>query len=156
MCDACTYYKSEAARNKDFRQGAINPDVYDEEVNYSPKTKAKKTKKRYPGCPGNDKGPHIYVWTTEKNNHTLFFEHYGFHKYEKRICVGCNHVDRKRTTQAYRERNAREKDKAARRGQRTYKYWTFEDHDEEYREVRRRYISRHGWDEYAYNGMWWA
>lgn len=153
MCKAC-YSTPQWNEIHYKRQGAVDPDDFYKEVNYRPKAKAKKAKKRYPGCPGNDKGPHVYMWTTEKNREDLFFDYYGFHKHEKKVCVGCGHVDKSRTTAEYDERNSKEKDKAYRKGRHVWNFWGFENYDEEYRAVRAAYIKRRGWDEYAYGGWW--
>ena len=152
MCKHC--WDEGGPHHKDFIRGGVDPEDFEKEVNYHPKQKKSKKAKKYPGCPGNDKGPHIYVWTTEHNKSTLFLDYFGFHRYEQKVCCGCGHMDRRRKTPEYEERNAKEKDKAVRRGERVWKYWSFEDFDEGYREKRSRYIRQRGWDDYVYGWPW--
>lgn len=150
MCKHC-WGDDRSVHHKDWIRGWAD-DGY-EETRHRASAKSK-TKKKYPGCPGNDRGPHVYVWTTEKNHDSLFFDFYGFHKYEKMVCAGCGNVNKIATTEEYRKRNDKFKERRVRRGERVWKWIAFEDYDEEYREKRRRYISRNGYTNYLYSTLW--
>lgn len=76
-----------------FRQGGVGTEDFEDEFRHvkSAKTKARPKK----GCPGNDYNEHVYVWVAETRDapwlsEDLFFEFYGFHKYEYKVCAGCD------------------------------------------------------------------
>ena len=58
------------------------------------KTKVKETN-RHVGCPGNNDGPHVYVWTKEIYSTTfsryrnVLAYFYFLSAYEYKICAGC-------------------------------------------------------------------
>lgn len=151
----CTCNWCDPSAYRDFKDGAVAPEFGEEEINYSPKKRRKNSVKKYPGCPGNDRGSHVYIWTTEYNTPNLFSDYYGFHKREKKICAGCEHIDKTRLTDEYRERNDKFKEKRARRGERIWKWISFEDYDEDYRAARKHCRDRYGWHEYIYDGYMW-
>lgn len=99
------------------RQGAVEVSDFDEEPRYRKVTtgkrwnynKKKPRKKTRPGCPENNFGPHLFVWTTElESEKTLFFKFYGFHKYQREVCCGCG----KRRNSELTERYIKRKDRA--------------------------------------------
>lgn len=82
-------WSDEPDTHADFIHGGVPvEDFADEPVRWKKKSK-RETPKKKPGCPGNDGGPHIYIWTTEKNFEDLFYKFFGFHKREFRYCAGC-------------------------------------------------------------------
>jgi hypothetical protein len=103
MCRACQQYKKEYSKVQDVRNGAVEADDFEKEVNYRPKKKVK-SRSRAPGCAGNDGGKHIYVWTSEGQMEDLFFMYFKFHKHEQKLCAGCMKRDsgtRSRYTERY-------------------------------------------------------
>ena len=151
MCSGC--YSDPAWDEIHYRrQGAVGVEDFYKEVNYTKKSK-KKNVKKYPGCPGNEGKAHIYVWTTEFNGKSLFFDFYGFHKFEKKICAGCGHKDRSRRTEEYNRRNEKVFAKREPRRHSSIRWFSFEDYDDEYREKRSAYTKRWGWD-YEYISSW--
>lgn len=164
MCWDC--YAEPHDRYKEIKQGGVDPEDFYMEVNYSPKRKSKKKreKKKYPGCPGNEGKAHIYVWTTEREFQDLFYRYFGFSKYQSNICVGCGKRNGVKNSDKYEARKQREWDKrytvTVKRGEPvprygwryrpSFKYWQWENELPEYREYRREYISRYGYNQYVY------
>lgn len=73
---------------KNIRQGAGEDAFWDEDelVTFPSQTKKKKHK-RHQGCPGNDNGAHVYVWTLDEND---WWRHYfPNEKREAKMCAGC-------------------------------------------------------------------
>lgn len=83
--------RAELTEYKDARRGACEDAFWDEDelVDYRRSPASRKKRKRAPGCEGNDGGPHIYVWTSEREWEDAFFRYFGFHKYEYKRCAGC-------------------------------------------------------------------
>ena len=136
-CDYCV-------GGRDKRYGLINADDGWEET---PHRKAGKTKarKRVPGCPENDGGPHVYVWTTEGMQKGLFFEYFGFHRAEHKICAGC------RKGAPYRSgATRRPTERYVKKFKPVGRYCRPEYEHEGYRAFRNQYIDRHGWPSYLY------
>lgn len=147
MCYECYGYGEKPS----VRRQMVEVEDFYEEVNYQPKKKDKRGVKRYPGCPENNRGPHVYAWTTEFNGPSLFFDYFGFHKRERKVCVGCLHEDARRFTEEYNNRNEREFAKRPPRRYSKLRWFRFEDHDEGYRAKRKAYLQRYGWDyDYIY------
>lgn len=72
---------------KDGRRGACEDAFWDEdELVDFPRASRKKRKPRK-GCPGNDFGPHVYVWVPYGD----FYEDYPWtsNRYEIKVCCGC-------------------------------------------------------------------
>lgn len=115
MCSSC--YSDPAWDEIHYRrQGAVDVDDFDKEVNYQTRMKgrgykskrAKKPKDR--GCEGNDFGAHVYVWTVEENKDALwsfmmpneeYFKQTGFYRYEYLRCAGCGRVKKQRFTEQF-------------------------------------------------------
>lgn len=97
---------------KNYRRGGVEPEDFEAEVNYRPKKK-EKVPVKHTGCTGNDGKAHVYVWTTEfeptgyytpwwtERKEPSFFKEYGFHEYERFVCVGCGHKKKSRYTEEY-------------------------------------------------------
>ena len=81
-----------------------------EETPYRPRRKKETPKKR--GCPENDFGPHIYVWTTLATNswsqfleeNDSFFGRHGFRRREYKVCCGCGKQQSSRYTEEMQKR----------------------------------------------------
>lgn len=106
MCSNCKMDPADVARFRQ-RQGAVEVSDFDDEIPYRhPKRRKKKARTR--GCPGNDGGPHVYVWTTELGNDFIdrwlgarYYEQYGFAPYEYKRCAGCLKKIKMRATADY-------------------------------------------------------
>jgi hypothetical protein len=144
----------------DFKHGGVDIDDFDAEVNYQKRIakKNKKAKKRYPGCPENNNGPHVYVWTTEFRGERLFKDYFGFHKYEEKRCAGCGHKDSSRLTEEYNARNSKEFTKYKRKNpNRRYlrlRWWRFETYDEGFKNKERSAWQRWGYGKSDYFWEW--
>lgn len=137
------------------RQGAVDIEDFDDEPRYrkpgsSTGYNYNNKSKRVPrGCPENNNKSHVWVWTTEFEPTDIFFEHFGFHKRESKVCCGCGKIDKTRETEEYMRRKEHEWRKRtggefeAKRGEPLplrgrYRigasFWAFrwEDYDEEY------------------------
>jgi len=100
------------------RQGAVEVEDFDDEVRIR-KSKKKAPKPRQRGCPGNDHGAHVYVWTTEleptgylviswnQKKYPSFYKKHGFHRQEAYACVGCGTVKKRRYTEQMQKRIAK-------------------------------------------------
>lgn len=174
MCDCCS-----SKSHKDFIRGGVEADDFDKEVNYQTRIKGRgfkgrKKEKTRPGCPENNYGPHIYVWTTEFEEEDLFFKHYGYHKREREFCAGCGKRRHgSRVTERYEKVRKRKYEKMygdgtnvprgtprpRRRGDRkpTYKYWSWEKYDEAFvTKVEAHNAKHHGWEgKYYISGYLW-
>lgn len=91
--------------HKQFTQGGVGLDDFVDTIKHVKKADPKKhVKKR--GCPGNDYKAHVYVWVPEVDTSPWksdreFFDFYGFHKYEYKICAGCEKRTNFRLTEEY-------------------------------------------------------
>lgn len=169
---------------KIFRRGGVPVEDFDEEIRYrhAPNKKKKSKSPRSKdnrGCQMNDGGPHIYVWTTERNIEDLFFRFYGFHKWEKEYCCGCGIRRGTQLTERYLKVKERKYKKltngaefnvnrgepvATRRWSSRYQYlpgysfFQWEDRDEEYKAYRSEYIKKNGYNEYVDGNRysWWV
>ena len=165
MCKHC-WDDTETDHHKDFIRGGVPIDDFEKEVNYQKniKKKNKKSKTR-PGCPGNEYKAHIYVWTTETAFRDFFYDYYGFSKTQHRVCVGCGKHNGSKPSDEYLKVKERRWAKLAtpengvpvsrwryRRNRHlvVFKYWSWENYDEDYRKARREYIDRNGWPSYLY------
>lgn len=112
MCRCCKMDPSEDARYR-LRQGEIPIEDFDEEVRYRRPSRGRgysynKKRKREPrGCPANNNKAHVWVWTTEKEITDIFFNYFGFHKRETKVCCGCGKVSKTRETEEYMRRKER-------------------------------------------------
>ena len=181
MCWDC-YDHPKGDPYKIFRQGGVPVEDFDDEIpfRHSPRRVKKKgaRAKENRGCPGNNNGEHVYVWTTEFNVEDLFFRFYGFHKYERERCCGCNSRRRgTRLTEEYvkiKERRYRKLTAGGefnvKRGEpvpmryrggikRLPSYWAYawENFDEDYQKFRKDYIKMYGRNDYVYGNRydWW-
>lgn len=169
MCKSCkmndreieTFYR---------RQGMVDAEDFDDEPRYRhPKRRRRtnKTKTR-PGCPDNNFGPHVPIWTTEFNRTDyLFYKVFGWHKWEKNICAGCGKKMGTRKTERYikiAERKYRAKyggpenmprgEPRSRWGVRRsppFHYFAWERDNAEYAEALDRYKVQHG---FYYDAEW--
>lgn len=173
MCSSCKMDPHEEKRFR-YRQGAVDVDDFYIEVNYQTRMKGRGFKRKNekpktrPGCPENDFGPHVYVWTTEGQIEDLFFRYFGFHKYQRRICAGCGKMDGTKHSDAYHERNEREYNKrypstaftikrgapVGRREIRSnyrpkLRWFSFESYDDGYVKYEKDYIARNGWNSFV-------
>lgn len=175
MCKGCKMDPREMAKFRE-RQGAVDVDDFYKEVNYQTRMKgrggmtwgrASKRRKNKAGCPSNNYGPHIYVWTTEGQEDNFFSDYYGFFKYEYETCCGCGKTRKSRKSEQYEKVKARKWAKkygdeySMKRGEpvgrfasgRTrYSWWNWESYDEDYMEARQEYFNRRGFTSYYYNG----
>ena len=86
MCEMCRDPWKVA--RKDFRRGGVDPEDFYAETPHRKKSKKKHV--RNP-CPETGKA-HVYVWAVETDEYETFFKkHYGFEKFEVRVCCGCGH-----------------------------------------------------------------
>lgn len=178
MCKHCWDY-NETDHHKDFIRGGVRAEDFDDIPRYRhPKRRTKKKSaraKKNHGCTGNDNGPHVYVWTTETQVEDLFFRFYGYHKFEKEVCVGCRNYRRKQTTARYEKIRARVYKKMyggpfdVKRGspvpkyqwrnrKPSYDYFSWEVYDEKFIEYRRQYIEKYGENIYTMGNKydWWT
>lgn len=168
MCWDC--YNDGIDPYKEFRQGGVSIEDFDEEIKYRhPKNKKKSraVKKTRAGCPETDYSAHVYVWTTEREVENLFFKFYGYHARESEICVGCGKKRKSRHTEKYEKRKAREWKKvygdefSVKRGEvvpraaygPSYRWWHWESRDQKFREFREEYARTHG--ENPWSLMWY-
>lgn len=90
-----------------FVQGGVDVDDFEEEYAFNHKRISKKKTRPKKGCPGNDYNEHVYVWVPDtedtpwRSDDKLFFDFYGFQKYEREICAGCDKRMRMRLTVEY-------------------------------------------------------
>jgi hypothetical protein len=84
----------------------------DELVDYvRVRKKNKKRPKKKRGCPGNDFGPHVYVWQPMISLYSWwpeagpdpFFAKHGFHRREEKVCCGCPKRDGFRYTEQFQK-----------------------------------------------------
>lgn len=164
MCKACTYWKKEWAKVQDVRDGAIEPDDFEKEVNYQKRLKKKNKRTRsYPGCPGNDGNAHVYIWTTETETPSFFEDYYGFPRRQRRVCAGCGKYSSSKLSDEYMAAKIRRWNKLPdvekgvpipwrynRRGMIRFAYWSWENDDADYMAARSDYIDQHGWSDYVW------
>jgi len=135
--------RGEAPNHADFIHGGVGEEDFADTFRHVKAAKRDRPKKK-PGCPGNDGGPHIYVWTTEYNIEDVFFKFFGFHRTERQYCAGCG--------------------KSAKRGSRhTERYvkkfqpvgrWSHPEHAHVgYAAFRKKWMVQHGWTHELY-GNW--
>lgn len=98
--------------HRDFTQGAVGIEDFDDTIKHVKKAAPKKPVKKK-GCPGNDFNAHVYVWAKEARDapwlgEDTFFKFYGFYKYEYKICAGCGRRDKCRLSEEYTKRFKRE------------------------------------------------
>lgn len=166
------------------RQGAVDVDDFYKEVNYQTRMKGRgwsrggshkqNGKPRKRGCPANNNKAHVYVWTTENNIEDLFFRFYGFHKWEKEFCCGCDNRRGRRLTERYlniKDRKYKKLTNGAefnvKRGEPVAQSWRFrrniipsysmfewETNDEEYMEYRKDYIKKNGYNSYVHGNRY--
>lgn len=76
--------RAELRDHKDIKRGAGEDAFWDEDelIDYRPSRKSKKKKK--PGCPENNNGPHVWVWV----------EWWPGSRYETKVCCGCEKRNR--------------------------------------------------------------
>ena len=82
----------EKDNHADFKHGGVDPSDFEEEVVRHRKKRGKKRPPKKKGCPGNDFGPHVYVWVPKVYVFDWWPE-YGVDKsnrYESKVCCGCN------------------------------------------------------------------
>lgn len=155
-------------QHADFVRGGVNENDFADDFPWRSKARKSKKKKRYPGCTGNDNGPHIYVWTTEGQESTLFYKHFGFAKFEKQTCCGCGKVWKTRDSERYEKIKHRKWTKLYgdgtnqprgrvlswkdRRFNRMpgYSYWAWESLDDEYVAKVRKHNQQAGWGDYIF------
>lgn len=167
--------------HKNYVRGGVEIDDFDKEVNYQTRLKGRSGNLRYkkekprPGCPENNYGPHVYVWTTEFEEEDLFSKHYGYHKREREFCAGCGkNRYRSRVTERYEKVRKRKYEKMYGDGTNvprgtprprrradykpTYKYWAWEKYDEAFvAKVEAHNAKHHDWkDKYYISGYLWA
>src|SRR5689334_17000767 len=90
--------KRDDANYKDLRRGAAEDAFWDEdEPVYMPRKKGKKRPSAKKGCPGNDDGPHVYIWVKVTKRY-LRWNGNGFFTmtYNEKTCCGCNKVTRRK------------------------------------------------------------
>lgn len=96
MCYDCW-----GSTHKDFVRGGVDVSDFEDTVTH-PKPAPKRARTR--GCPGNDHGAHVYVWTTEHCN-CGFSKRHGFHVFETYACAGCGKRMKTRKTEQYQKSN---------------------------------------------------
>lgn len=131
---------------KDGRRGGLEDAFWDEDelVDFPRKRRKKDPRTRRPGCIGNNNKQHVYVWTTERNTtDTLFYRYFRFHKYEKKICVGCGKQDGYRLSEQF-----------VKKFKSTHKWSSAENNHAGYRAYKSEYIRKHGWGSYIYDWPW--
>lgn len=98
-----------AVDRRDYRGGAVGEEDFSDEFRHKKKSARDKSKKKR-GCPENEFGPHIYVWTTEPEltgyfigwsgkRIASFHEENGFFRREHKICCGCGKKLKSRYTE---------------------------------------------------------
>lgn len=156
---------------KNYIRGGVEIDDFEKEVNYQTRLKGRsgyrrkfKKEKTRPGCPENNFGPHIYVWTSEfiSDDRDFFFRVFGWHKWEEKVCAGCEKTGRpSRLTERYAKVKERKYTKmygdgtnvprgaaVSRYGRRNnrkanFTYWCWEDYDEKFIAAKEEYLKRH-------------
>lgn len=111
-------WDGEKDNHADFVHGGVDPSDFEDEVRHRKKRgKARPKKKR--GCPENDFGPHVYVWTTEyfrsdggfddwiHHYEKDFWDRNGFNRREYKTCVGCLQRVKSRYTEEMKKRIAK-------------------------------------------------
>ena len=103
----------------DFLHGGVDLSDFEDEVRHRKKRGKTAYKKKKRGCPGNDFGPHIYVWTTEYFRRDGSFDEWtfqyekdfwdrnGFNRREYKTCVGCLQRVKSRYTEQFAKRVAK-------------------------------------------------
>ena len=166
MCKGCDGW-GDYLTVQDFRHGKVEVEDFADEIPYRhAKRRKKKDKpaKTRPGCIGNEYGPHVFTWTQElENEKTVFFRYFGFHKYQREVCVGCGKVRKVEHSERYVKRNERAWNKLSTppksepvsrwaRGKVRPSYFAFEQRGEGYKEFRKAFIDKHGWLTYNLDG----
>lgn len=111
MCDACL---ARPLSHKDHVRGKVDPDDFDKIVDYTPRNrkrkpnKVKRNKTTRAGCDANNFKSHVYIWTNEyEDERHLFYRYYGYHKWEREVCVGCGKRRASRECARYMKRKER-------------------------------------------------
>jgi hypothetical protein len=156
---------------KNFRRGGVEVSDFDEvPYRHPPRKKKKKKEKTRPGCPGNDFGPHVYVWTTERAEPDFFSDYYGFSRVQRNCCVGCDKTNGRKASDEYEKIKARKykalygngenqpRGKPVSRWTRdrlpTYRWWAWERHDDDYMAAYKEYAQRQGFPEYLWRNTY--
>lgn len=160
MCWDCYGYDE---KETDFRRGKVEVEDFYKEVNYQKSLRKKKKVKTRPGCPGNEYKAHVYVWTCENEYRDFFYDYYGFPKYQHKVCAGCGKSNGTKHSDQYMKVKERLWAKLAvpekgipvsRWGNRNryakFKWWNWENQDDDYRKARKEYIDRNGYPKYLY------
>lgn len=71
----------------DFVRGGVDEGDFEDLVRH--RSKKKKPKRPKKGCPGNDMGPHVYVWVSLFETRTNSWYDEWAKKYEVKVCCGC-------------------------------------------------------------------
>lgn len=151
---------------KNFRRGGVEVEDFDDEPRYrkvthgtafewNNKAVRRARMKSRPGCPENNMKAHLYVWTTElESEKTLFFRFFGFHKYEREVCCGCDKVRGTRNSERYIKRKDRawEKIESMPKGEPvprryrwrgiSYSYFSWENYNDEYMAFRKEELAK--------------
>lgn len=168
MCKGCDGW-GDYLTVQDFRRGKVEVEDFADEIPYrhAKRRKKKEKEKTRPGCPGNEYGPHVYVWTEEREAPDFFSRHYGFNKRQSLACIGCSKISKRKLSDKYEKIKARKYAAMYGNGEHqprgepvsrygrlyrpSYSYWSWENLDEEYREKREAYIKRNGITAFWYN-----
>ena len=115
MCKHCWGW-DEAEHHKDFTQGAVGIEDFEDVIPYRHPKRRKKRKDKYPktrpGCPENGWKKHVFVWVEMVHDpysfrKDFFYEYYGYYKEEHEVCCGCGHIGKSRRTEKYNKINLR-------------------------------------------------
>lgn len=165
MCKRCRMDERDVAI-RNLRQGGYDVADFADEFRHVPKKKSP-SKKTRSGCPGNEYRAHVYIWTSEtEEGKDFFFKHFGFHRYERKVCIGCRKVAGSRNSAKYEEVKRRKWRKMygdlefeVKRGEPVprrrrytidYSYWAWERYDDAYVEAKRKHAQALGLSAY-----WW-
>lgn len=105
-------WDGEEDTHADFVHGGVPPSDFEDLVPYRKKRGKARKKKEKRGCPENDFGPHIYVWTPQvllyswwpEKGADPFYDKYGFHRREVKTCCGCEKTNGYRYTAEFQKR----------------------------------------------------
>lgn len=104
--------KDESPNHADFVHGGVDEDDFVGTTRHKKKAPTKaRTRRR--GCPENDGGPHVYVWTSESYSSWCtfyeenFFKENGYFRREYLLCCGCKRYKKSRYTEEMQKRIAK-------------------------------------------------